>query len=595
MHRRPRNLVKLLGNCTFLSTANYKTELFSLRWFGQPQGLDLPGGLQENLTVVIIPGKLQHIPTSVLGQFSRQYQKLVANCFYSGSRIIVRQAQPLKPMDEVVRQKQQLQEGYVGHPTLRRNFIQGKILEEFPNRLFHVGSRLVGLPNHPGLQLQVGHKSRVGEPAHLQQAQLLRLLGVFRQRSPHHDEPVLRFPSARLKTKLCHRPAKGHFLEASLLGQGQVELGLGANNNIAAACLVQITHQLSRKESRVGQQTNPGSCHRRRNFFHTAPDQSASPRVGSRVAGPQRPVPKLLAVSFKAQQRMIGRASFHPLLCFEAHGQEFWHGSLRPGDAAANTGARALVRRCMEKVPSRVARSRIRLLADSGFFSGKLVSDLDQAGCRYIVVCPKAKLYLPLAQKAGFQEMSFGWAVAEFRFQPRRWEAEHRFIMVRRPLPEDPEEAQTLSPLKAGRFAYSAFVTNLELQPWMILKTYQARANVEKSVRELLQYFSLNKIPTQSWVANVAFLQLLLLAYNLVHWFKRLCLPDDYARATVETICNEFLVLPAKLAKHGSRNVLQLPRDYNHREIFLKAARRIEALRLPEPPQGEKFGFVSSR
>ena len=37
-----------------------------------------------------------------------------------------------------------------------------------------------------------------------------------------------------------------------------------------------------------------------------------------------------------------GRPSYHPLLCFEAHGQEFWHGSLRPGDAAANTGGLAL-------------------------------------------------------------------------------------------------------------------------------------------------------------------------------------------------------------------------------------------------------------
>src|SRR6266853_4930047 len=290
-----------------------------------------------------------------------------------------------------------------------------------------------------------------------------------------------------------------------------------------------------------------------------------------------------------------GRPSYHPLLCFEAHGQEFWHGSLRPGDAAANTGARALVRRCLEKVPAQVARSRIRLLADSGFFSGKLVGDLDQAGCGYIIVCRKPKVYLPKAHKAGFKELSFGWGVAEFHFKPRGWQEEHRFVMVRRPLPEDPEEAQQLTLLKVGRYAYSAFVTNLELQPWIIWKTYQARANVEKSVRELLQYFSLNKIPTQSWVANVAFLQVLLLAYNLVHWFKRLCLPDDYARATVETIRNEFLVLPGKLAKHGSRNVLQLPRDYKHREIFLKAAREIEALRLPEPPQGEKFGFVNSR
>ena len=70
--------------------------------------------------------------------------------------------------------------------------------------------------------------------------------------------------------------------------------------------------------------------------------------------------------------------------------------------------------------------------------------------------------------------------------------------------------------LKVGRYAYSAFVTNLDLQPWRVWKTYQARANVERSIRELLSYFSLNKIPTQEWVANVAFLQLLLLAYNLV-------------------------------------------------------------------------------
>jgi hypothetical protein len=293
--------------------------------------------------------------------------------------------------------------------------------------------------------------------------------------------------------------------------------------------------------------------------------------------------------------RKKGRPSYHPLLCFEAHGQEFWHGSLRPGDAASNTGARALVARCLEKIPSHVAWSRVRILADSGFFSGKLVGELDAAGLGYIIVCRKAKSYLPLAQKARFKEMAFGWAVAEFHFKPQKWKEEHRFIMVRRPLPEDPEEAKQLTLFKVGRYAYSAFVTNLDLQPWMIWKTYQARANVERSIRELLSFFSLNKIPTQEWVANVAFLQLLLLAYNLVHWFKRLCLPENYAGATVDTIRNDFLVLPGKLAKHGSRNVLQLPKDYHYKNMFLQAARKIDKLRLPEPKSGEKFGFVSGR
>src|SRR5678815_4039059 len=98
-----------------------------------------------------------------------------------------------------------------------------------------------------------------------------------------------------------------------------------------------------------------------------------------------------------------GRRSYHPILCFEEHGQEFWHGSLRPGDAASNTGARFFVKRCLEKVPSHIARSRIRLLADSGYFGGKLVDDLDEAGCGYVIVASKVKNFLPSAHRAGFK------------------------------------------------------------------------------------------------------------------------------------------------------------------------------------------------
>ena len=280
--------------------------------------------------------------------------------------------------------------------------------------------------------------------------------------------------------------------------------------------------------------------------------------------------------------RKKGRRSYHPILCFEGHGQEFWHGSLRPGDAASNTGARFMVQRCLAKVPSHIARSRIRFLADSGYFGGKLVEELDQAGCGYILVAAKVKNFLPAAHRAGFQKMHFGWGVAEFDCQPQKWKHAHRFIVVRRPLEEAPEEADQLTLLQVGRFKYSAYVTNLKLKAENIWRTYHARANIEKSIRELLYHLALNKIPTHEWTANVAFLQLLLFAYNLVHWFKRLCLPEEYFRATVETIRNDFLVLPGKLTCRAGRNVLQLPRNYPHREIFLEAAKRIEKLRIPK-------------
>ena len=279
--------------------------------------------------------------------------------------------------------------------------------------------------------------------------------------------------------------------------------------------------------------------------------------------------------------RKRGRPSYHPILCFEAHGQEFWHGSLRPGDTATNTGARFMVRRCLEKVPSHIARSRIRFLADAGYFGRSLVEDLDQAGCGYIIVASKVKNSLSAAHHAGFEPMHFGWGVAEFEYKPQKWKHAHRFIVVRRPVEEDPDPADQLTLVQVGRFKYSAYVTNLPLKAENIWRTYHSRANVEKSIRELLYHLALNKIPTQEWTANVAFFQLLLFAYDLVHWFKRLCLPGDYWAATVETIRSDFLVLPGKLTCRAGRNVLQLPRDYHYRKVFRAAAKKIEKRRLP--------------
>ena len=276
-----------------------------------------------------------------------------------------------------------------------------------------------------------------------------------------------------------------------------------------------------------------------------------------------------------------GRLSYHPILCFEGHGQEFWHGSLRPGDAGSNTGAPFFVKRILEKVPSCIARSRIRFLADAGFFSGKLVDDLDQLGCGYTIVCRSYESYHRMAEKAGFKNLKLGWGVAQFLYRPQKWKTEHRFIAIRRPLPVDPEEAKQLTLFTDQQYSYSILVTNLSLRAWRVWTDYLDRSNIERSIRELLNDLALNKIPTQTWTANVAFFQLLLLAYNIVHWFKRLCLPQEKLGQTVETLRHELFGLPAKLSFRNGKNVLLLPRLYQHQREFLSAATAIKKLKLP--------------
>ena len=276
-----------------------------------------------------------------------------------------------------------------------------------------------------------------------------------------------------------------------------------------------------------------------------------------------------------------GRRSYHPLFCFESHWHEFWHGTLRPGNAGASTGAIAFLQICLAKVPGTLARKRIRFRMDSGFFGKRIVEFLDRSGCGYVIVAKEYSTIKAAAQSTRFTALDSGWEYGEFRYQPGKWKEAHRFIVVRRPIPEDPEEAKQLTLFKDRRYAYHVFVTNLDLHPWRTYLFYNGRAGIEKSNREFLYDYPLGKIPTQSWTANVAFFQLLLLAANIVHWFKRLCLPANYKQATLDTIRSDFLVLPAKMVRVSKRNVIKLPRDYHYQREFLEAERALAGLRLP--------------
>jgi hypothetical protein len=59
------------------------------------------------------------------------------------------------------------------------------------------------------------------------------------------------------------------------------------------------------------------------------------------------------------------------------------------------------------------------------------------------------------------------------------------------------------------------------------------------------------------------------LAYDVVHWFKRLCLPPDQLGTTVETLRHEIFAIPGNLICRSGKNVMVLPRQYDHQNEFL--------------------------
>ncbi len=88
-----------------------------------------------------------------------------------------------------------------------------------------------------------------------------------------------------------------------------------------------------------------------------------------------------------------------------------------------------------------------------------------------------------------------GIEVAEFRYQPTRWPRPYRFVVVRRPQPEESTDQLTL--FKLGKYHYQVLVANLPSQPLNLGRFYNDRAVVELIIRELKGDYPLGRIPTR--------------------------------------------------------------------------------------------------
>jgi hypothetical protein len=272
-----------------------------------------------------------------------------------------------------------------------------------------------------------------------------------------------------------------------------------------------------------------------------------------------------------------GRPSYHPLVCFNGITKDYWHGELRPGDAHTAAGVLDFLKASFAKVPPSVKVIIIR--ADKGFYDHKTVEYLESENVLFTIV---ARLTPPIKRKlAGlsYYRYSSGIETAEFRQPIKAGHKEYRFVVIRRPIPEE-DSSQQLTLFTLGKYSYQVIVTNLELTPLNTWKFYNGRAAVELIIKELKGDYPLAKIPTKHFAANEAYFHILLFSYNLINWFKRLCLPADIQSMTLNTLRARLLLIPGVLVKSENRPTLKLPANFWYREAFEYAVKKIARMKI---------------
>lgn len=271
-----------------------------------------------------------------------------------------------------------------------------------------------------------------------------------------------------------------------------------------------------------------------------------------------------------------GKVCWHPLLCFVGETGEWLHAKLRNGHAGASTGAARFLDECLRRLPE---GTRLFLRADEGFWGKDFFAACEREQITYAVGAPLiASVRGRIGEIAegdwrpsGYRE---GSEVASFRWRPKTWKQERRFIVRR-----DPAEIGEQLSLEGREWHYWALVTNDsersadELEGW-----HRAKANLENRIKEAKLGLGLDNLPCASFHANWAYLLVTLLAFNLLAWLKLLALPEGERTSYAKRLRFRFIAVAATVGRSGRRLVLRLSASYALLADFVRTLERIRGL-----------------
>jgi Transposase DDE domain group 1 len=277
-----------------------------------------------------------------------------------------------------------------------------------------------------------------------------------------------------------------------------------------------------------------------------------------------------------ARGTYAGKVCWHPLFCFIAETGEWLGAKLRNGHAAAQTGAVGFLDTCLRRLPEGV---RVFLRADEGFWGQPVLSALEQREVTYAVGAPliaSVKQRITEVPESAWGPSCYrqGSEVAEFRWRPKTWKRERRFVVRR-----DPVETGEQLQLDGREFHHWVIVTNDrertadELERWQ-----RAKANVENRIKEAKLGLGLDNLPSQIFNANWTYLLLALIAYNLLVWLKLLALPASERANYAKRLRFRFIAVAGSVGRSGRRLVLRLQASYALFQEFVEALTRIRSL-----------------
>jgi hypothetical protein len=285
----------------------------------------------------------------------------------------------------------------------------------------------------------------------------------------------------------------------------------------------------------------------------------ARERAWKTGAAPERVVIDIDATLICAHSEKEGAAGtfkrgfgFYPLLAFLDDSCEALAGMLRPGNAGANTAADhiKLVTLALEQLPGEaVTDSEIVVRTDSAAATHEFTDDLADANLRFLmgydltetvrdaILGMPENAWRPAVRQDGEQREGAWVAELTDRLDLSTWPEGAR-VIVRR---ERPHPGAQLSFTDHDGHRFQCTLTDLPGDPIELERLHRARANAEDRIRAAKQT-GLDNLPFQAFDHNAIWLELSLIAQDVIAWTQQLALDDDLAICEPKTL--RYRLLP---------------------------------------------------
>lgn len=267
---------------------------------------------------------------------------------------------------------------------------------------------------------------------------------------------------------------------------------------------------------------------------------------------------------------------YHPLLCYDGLAGDLLKAELRDGTVYTSNGSVDFIKPLLLEYMDKYPDTKVYLRSDSGFAVPELFSLLEHNGCSYsirlkannILYKKAAHITDELNDLTANNKVDYAVCYGEFYYQAGSWKYPRRVVV------------KAEKPTGQMLYMYTFIVTNMDLNPESLIKFYYNRGRMENFIKESKNGFDFDSMSSQSKIINSNRLQISMLAYNLVNWFKRLVLPAKMRKLQIDTIRLKLIKIASRVVRSARYTIFKLCSSCPYKTEFYETLENIRNLNL---------------